>query len=814
MPSLRRALLPSLLLVLAALAPAAGQTLPRTGLTGPEMGMDLSAKPIRGGGAARPAADAVTQPARGVGRSRYFGPEDVDRTAGTGLGGLSEQAEAIEIGGGPAQDAVNGGGFRLNFERAEIKDVVHAILSDTLGLNYTMGADVSGQITISSPRPLSRNELLASLESVLAGQGFSMSKAGTGYRIVPAAAGLGTVNLGAGGPGYGVSVVPLRYVSAATMSKLVSGFVADADGLRFDATRNTMIVKGPGPKRQEAVSAILAFDADWMRGQTVSLFELKRARPEAVVAELTQLFDTGENGSGQGLIQFKPIGRLRAVLATSKNAGLLRRAEGFVRELDGTAEAAEETVFVYKARYRNAVELARVVNGLFGGGNSGMMSGLGGGMSGSGLGGARSGLSSQAGSGLGGTDGGMGGGMGGGGMGSGMSSGGMSSTGSGLGGTGVGSGGGMNQNGGSGADLLKARFASAFGDQAGQGQGNGGGGIDGAMMGGGSLDLTQRSGNKRVSISADPAQNAVVTYTDGETYRKIHAALQRLDATPVQVAINVTIAEVRLTDQLKYGVQYFLDSSRIGIGGNKGSIGLLSAAAGASGGVANKLSPGGAGFNFLVGGYSGPDIVISALDGFTDVKILSSPSLVVLENQPATLQVGDSVPITTTQATSVTVPGAPLVNQVEMRDTGIILNVIPRIGQNGAVTMQIEQEISAVVDTVKTLTPTISKRRVASMISVPNGQTVLLAGLIQEKNLRGRDGIPFLSRLANVGDLFSSTDNAADRTELVVFIRPVVVRSGRDAQRVAEDYRGQLYDAAARRGGRAPAAARPVVVKP
>lgn len=812
MLSLRRALLPSLLLVLASLAPAAAQTLPRTGLTGPEVGMDLSAKPIRGGGAARPAADAVTQPARGVGRSRYFGPEDVDRTAGTGLGGLSEQAEAIEIGGGPAQDAVNGGGFRLNFERAEIKDVVHAILSDTLGLNYTMGADVSGQITISSPRPLSRNELLASLESVLAGQGFSMSKAGAGYRIVPAAAGLGTVNLGAGGPGYGVSVVPLRYVSAATMSKLVSGFVADADGLRFDATRNTMIVKGPGPKRQEAVSAILAFDADWMRGQTVSLFELKRARPEAVVAELTQLFDTGENGSGQGLIQFKPIGRLRAVLATSKNAGLLRRAEGFVRELDGTAESAEETVFVYKARYRNAVELARVVNGLFGGGNSGMMSGLGSGLpGGGGLGGARSGLSNQAGSGLGGGDGGMGGGMGGGGM----SSGGMSSGGSGLGGTGggTGSGGGLNQNGGNGADLLKARFASAFGDQAGQG-GAAGYGDGGGMMGGGSLDLTQRSNAKRVSISADPAQNAVVTYTDGETYRKIHAALQRLDATPVQVAINVTIAEVRLTDQLKYGVQYFLDSSRIGIGGNKGSFGLLSAAAGASGGVMNKLTPGGAGFNFLVGGYSGPDIVISALDGFTDVKILSSPSLVVLENQPATLQVGDSVPITTTQATSVTVPGAPLVNQVEMRDTGIILNVIPRIGQNGAVTMQIEQEISAVVDTTKTLTPTISKRRVASMISVPNGQTVLLAGLIQEKNLRGRDGIPFLSRLANVGELFSSTDNAADRTELVVFIRPVVVRTGRDAQRVAEDYRGQLYDAAARRGGRVPAAARPVVVKP
>ena len=328
-------------------------------------------------------------------------------------------------------------------------------------------------------------------------------------------------------------------------------------------------------------------------------------------------------------------------------------------------------------------------------------------------------------------------------------------------------------------------------------------------LGGGSdsVDLTRRgNGARRVSISADPSNNSVITYADGETYRKINAALRQLDATPAQVAVNVTIAEVTLTDQLKYGVQYFLDSKNIGLGKGKGSIGLLSAAAATAGGATNALTAGaGGGFNFLVGGYSGPDVVLSALDGFTDVKILSSPSLVVIENQPASLQVGDSVPITTTQAQGITVPGAPLVSQVEFRDTGIILNVVPRIGQNDAVTMQIEQEISAVVGASNTLTPTISKRRVASTISVANGQTVLLAGLISEKRQTSRDGIPFIDRIPNVGDLFSSVDNGAQRTELVVFIRPVVVRSGRDAQRVAEDYRGKLLDAGARRGAALPA---------
>ncbi|MCK2056367.1 type II secretion system secretin GspD [Methylobacterium sp. 37f] len=765
--------------LLGAVAFARDATPPRASLTGPETQMDLSARPLRRMVAGKPSRDAVVAPDRGEGRTYNFSPEDVEATASLG-------SEAVEIGTQPGE----AGSYRLNFERAEVKDVVHAILNDTLGLNYTMASDVAGQITISSPRPMTRAELLSALETVLSGQGYTMTRNTGGYRITSAATSIGNVSFGnAQAPGYGVSVVPLRYVSAAVMSKLVSGFVTEADGLRFDTGRNTIIVKGPGPRRQEAVSAILAFDADWMRGQSVSLFELRRARPEAIVADLTQLFDTGENGASSGLIQFKPIARLRAVMAMSKNPSLIRRAETFVRKLDSTVEAAEETVFIYKARYRDAKELARVINGLFGTGNSNTNTPT----QGAGLGGFNSGGQGQGRNFSGGTQ-------------SGGLYGGNSS--SGYGGLGQGASG--NQGGGqqnTGADLLRARFASAFGDTVpNNGMADGGGSF---ATGGGSdsLDLTRRgNGARRVSISADPSNNSVITYADGETYRKINAALRQLDATPAQVAVNVTIAEVTLTDQLKYGVQYFLDSKNIGLGKGRGSIGLLSAAAATAGGATNALTASaGGGFNFLVGGYSGPDVVLSALDGFTDVKILSSPSLVVLENQPASLQVGDSVPITTTQAQGITVPGAPLVSQVEFRDTGIILNVVPRIGQNDAVTMQIEQEISAVVSASNTLTPTISKRRVASTISVANGQTVLLAGLISEKRQVSRDGIPFLDRLPSVGDLFSSVDNGAQRTELVVFIRPVVVRSGRDAQRVAEDYRGKLLDAGARRGAALPA---------
>jgi general secretion pathway protein D len=300
------------------------------------------------------------------------------------------------------------------------------------------------------------------------------------------------------------------------------------------------------------------------------------------------------------------------------------------------------------------------------------------------------------------------------------------------------------------------------------------------------IDLTQGGtdqGGVPIRISADASNNSVITYTDGETYKEVLAALRALDSTPLQVAINVIIAEVKLNNDLRYGVQYFVKSGSLD--GGSGSVSLFSEAANAL----QKQIPG---FNFLVGTNADPDLVISALDRITDVEVLSSPSLVVMENQTASLQVGDEVPITVRQSQSVEDPRSPIINQIEFRNTGIILTVTPRIGQNDAVTMQIEQEISNVNGGQNTLTPTISKRKIASSISVVSGQTVLLAGLISQNRESGRNGIPGLGRLPGVGGLFSSRTKAEGRTELVVLIRPVVVRNGEDAQSVAEEFRGRL----------------------
>jgi general secretion pathway protein D len=672
------------------------------------------------------------------GETRIYGPGGyAEGDAGTG-GGTAGAAVATEP-----------GAYRLNFENAEIRDVIHAVLGEALQLNYTMSPDVAGTTTISSARPVSRDELLSTLEVVLASQGFSLTKAGGVYRVGPLIPSAGTVNTGARStPGYGVSIVPLRFVSVRAITRLLGGFVTDAESLRIDSTRNALVISGPGPKRAEVVETVLSFDADFMADQSVAILELRRASPETVVSELERLFDAGASGNAAGVIEFKAIKRLRAVLAISKNPTLIRRAETWVRRLDEESTAAGGNVYVYRARYRDAKELARIVGSLFN-------------VS------ADTGGTTEPGT-AGGTNGGTAGG----------------DTGNPEGGDGAGGGGGDFGNTGMPGEQPIDNITGAGEDP--NADPNAGGGTAFSQTPSPDLiDLTSQpgaggGGNQGIRISADPTNNSVVIYTDADTYRKILATLKELDSAPLQVAIQATIAEVRLTNDLEYGVQYFLKN-------NEGSISFQDVAG-------NALARSVPGFNFLLGSSSDPDLIVSALDKITDVEILSSPSLVVMENQTANLQVGDDVPVKvaeTTRTDNANDPGITT-NEIEYRNTGIILKVTPRIGENGAVTMTIEQEISSVAQN-SSLGPVFSKRKFSSRVSVIDGQTVVLAGLISTGKDNTRQGLPVLNRIPIIRDVAGTTEKGGNRTELVVLIKPVIIHDGDDAQSVAEDLRSRMW---------------------
>jgi general secretion pathway protein D len=293
--------------------------------------------------------------------------------------------------------------------------------------------------------------------------------------------------------------------------------------------------------------------------------------------------------------------------------------------------------------------------------------------------------------------------------------------------------------------------------------------------------------NTGVKISADLSNNSLVILADGDTYKKIQAALRQIDIPRLQVAVHAIVAEVTLNDALKNGVEFFLKSSNLGLGTDAGSIGFGTTS------VLKRVIPG---FNFLLGSAKDPQLVLSALDTVTNVKIISSPSIVVTNNQKATLQVGAQVPVATREATDVTDPNAPIVNNIEFRDTGVILKVTPKINDNGVVNMDIEQEISAVSkeSAAGTLTPVISTRKVSSSISVVSGQTVVLGGLISEQSDTTANGLPYLNRLKFLGILGGKRTLDHTRTEIIMFIRPEIIRNGGDAENVTNDMALQLRD--------------------
>jgi general secretion pathway protein D len=286
----------------------------------------------------------------------------------------------------------------------------------------------------------------------------------------------------------------------------------------------------------------------------------------------------------------------------------------------------------------------------------------------------------------------------------------------------------------------------------------------------------------KMRITADTNNNSVVVYASAQDYRPVERALMVLDRPQLQVAIEATVAEVSLNDALNYGVQAFLSSQ----GAQGGNSSLIN--------VTTPLPVAGTPGSNVLFSTASLQVVLNALQTVTDVRVLSSPSLVVVDNQPAVLQVGDTVPVTTSSATSVVSAGAPIVNQMSYVDTGIILRVIPRVHSNATVTLDVEQVVSQVKDdaSAATLTPTISQRRVKSTVSVANGQTVILAGLISEQRTNGGSGLPGIAGVPLIGGLLGNVAHSLQRTEIIVFIRPQIIRNSGDAQRVAEQLRGRM----------------------
>ena len=488
-----------------------------------------------------PAQPPQAQPVRDRSKPAIYVGSESDRASGSTAA--------------PSSASASGDGYDLNFENTPVTTVAKVVLGDILGVGYTIDPRVQGTISLSSGRPIPRSDIAFVLENALRLGGVALIRDTSGYRLLPQgdATGAGAVERSERAePGYGVSVVPVQYVSAPTILKLIDSFVIKPGMARADATRNLILIQGSGSERNNAVELVLSFDADWMKGQSVGIFPIENSNPEPIISELEKILDTGEGGVSQGVVKFQPVGRMNAVLAVTRKPDVLRKVETWIRRLDN-ASSGRSSVHVYNVKYGEARQMAQVLNSILGaggGGSGGFSDGASGQLApGSGL---SSSSSSSALDRLG-----AGGGQ------SSSSSGGFSSRSS-TGTTGT-SGGGLASAGNAqgGASLVDNRGGGLFNSS-----GGGYGGIGGGGGGGGGT----QSAMQGVRITADSVNNTLLIYASQEQYSIIERTIRQVDRPQLQVAIDATIAEVTLNNNLDYGVQFFLTSHNLGLQPDRGSL--------------------------------------------------------------------------------------------------------------------------------------------------------------------------------------------------------------------------------------------------
>jgi general secretion pathway protein D len=639
---------------------------------------------------------------------------------------------------------VKGDGVEMNFDGADVQTVAKTLLGDILQLNFVVDPRVQGNVTLASSGPIPRKDVLPAFESVLRMSNAAIVHSGNLVKVVPIpeAGAAGAISLGAGEPGFGVSLVPLRYTSASTVAKTAESFLSRPGAIRVVPSRNLLLVQGTTAERQAALDVVSTFDVDWLQNQSVGVYPLKSTSPETMITELERVFETSDGGSGQGVVRFQPVSRMNAVMVVTKNPKLLQQTTQWITRLD-RSDTTGTTLRTFRLKNGNATQVAKILNDIFVG-RSGAGADTATKQLAPGVDSAQSRLDS---------------------LDRGSSSSGTT--------TASASGGSDNHD----SNPIAAAF-DAFSDR--KNDASAAGGSTGGS-GGGNL---ARGTFQNLRITADAANNSIVVYSNQEDYRVVERALRDIDRPTLQVSIDATVAEVTLTDELQFGVQAFLSSK-------KGSIGLFGATqVAAQSAVLQNVAPG---LNLLLGSQSQPRVILNALSNITDVKVLSSPSIVALDNQPALLQVGDEIPITTSSATVISNSATPIVNTIQMRNTGVILKVLPHVHSNGAVQLEVDQEISNVVNAdQQTLTPTIAQRRVHSTVSVISGQTVLLAGLISERNQKSQAGIPGIRDIKFIGDLLGNTSNTRTRSEIIIFIKTKLIRNSVDAGAVTEEFRERL----------------------
>ncbi len=522
-------------------------------------------------------------------------------------------------------------------------------------MNYTIDPAVHGTGSIETGAPLPRSALLPTLETLLNQNGATLVERNGVYSVVPIPIGAATNPvIGANAIGAGAQVVPLRYASAKDLGKMLEPFVAEGGKISADAGHNALLVSGSAAVRQTLVGLIRAFDVDMLAGQSYALFPAGDGDPGKLAAQFEKVLQAQTDGSLSGIVRVLPMDRVNAILVVSSQPRYIDAANRFFHLAARVEDATARTWHVYYVQNGQSADLESLLQRAFTPGHVSPTPAPGGTAPGAQQVSIAAGRPPGGGiSGLGGQGGAAGAGAAGGTPGAG----------------GAGAGGGL------GAGLPAMPTSAEAQSPATEPLSTETGAEGGA------------GAENRIRIIANRKNNALLIYATPREYSIIEGMLRKIDIIPLQVLIEATIAEVDLNDQLQYGTQFYFKvdhvAETLGTPATPPNFPSLTSLTFPS------ASP-----YFILS--KSPNFALAALSAVTKVKVLSAPQVMVLDNEPARLQVGQQVPVLTGTATSTLAAGAPVVNSVDYHATGVIMQVTPRVNSGGLVTLDIAQEVSDV----------------------------------------------------------------------------------------------------------------------
>ena len=637
------------------------------------------------------------------------------------------------------------GSYSLNFDEADLGEVAKVVLSDILGESYVLSPKVTGKVTLQTTEPLTKEELLPTLEMVLRMNNAALVKDGRIYHIEPTADALFSSELSSRAAGYQTRVIPVKNVAVQDIADIIKPLVQDKTILNVDGKRNIMIAAGTADEIARVMDMIHTFDIDLLKGRSFGLFPLAHVDPETMIEELEGIFSQKGKDSDSDFFKFMPIARLNSVLAVTHQAHYLTDIEDWVFRLDKANTASGGGVNVYKVQHVDAGELADTLSDIFTDGKSQRKSAK------VAPGEKADSISNQQEP-----------------FGSGSSSSGLDSS--------SGSSSSSSESNTSMSGNLGVFAANQLEEKA--------------ALGDSATASIKVSNVGKVKIIADEPNNSVIIVASAQDYEVILPVIEQLDVMPLQVLIDATVVQVTLTDELKYGISWYLHE------GNSQTL-LNSAAT-----IAGAVSTGGLSTFYNAGSVKA---LLTAEAKLDNVNIISSPSLMVLNNQKARINVGDQVPISTGSTAVPLAGGTPTFaqsNTIQYKDTGVTLEVTPRVNANGLVIMKLKQIVSNVVQNTiaetKTDTatqqqsPTISKKEIASSVAVADGETIVLGGLISDNVTDNKNGVPFFYQLPIIGSLFGATSKNDTKTELVILITPRVVKSKQDSRVISNEFKRKL----------------------